>query len=48
MEEERGVLFLIGKGIYESGRGLVSKALETSGLPRLLNGFSKWFNKTVE
>lgn len=43
VEEDKGILSYIGQGIYTFGKGMVTAAVEATGLPRLLNGLASWF-----
>ncbi|CAC5361188.1 GTPase IMAP family member 4,GTPase IMAP family member 7 [Mytilus coruscus] len=45
VEDDGGVLSTIGNGIYAFGQGMVTTAVEATGIPALLNGFASWFGQ---
>ncbi|XP_052073925.1 GTPase IMAP family member 4-like [Mytilus californianus] len=45
VEDDGDVLSKIGNGIYAFGQGMVTTAVQATGIPTLLNGFASWFGQ---
>ncbi|VDI15573.1 Hypothetical predicted protein [Mytilus galloprovincialis] len=45
VENDEGVLSMIGNGIYSFGQGMVTSAVQATGVPALINGLTSWFWK---
>ncbi|XP_063447794.1 GTPase IMAP family member 4-like [Mytilus trossulus] len=45
VEDDGGVLSMIGNGIYSFGQGMVTSAVQATGISALFNGLTSWLGK---